>query len=63
MAVALKDYHQVVETLGVKIRKEEGFTGRLESERKQFAKKQSEELVYDMSEIDKVFDQMELQVV
>ncbi len=37
MTLLFKDYKQVIQTLGEKIKNEEGFTARLEAQRRQFA--------------------------
>ena len=52
-----------METLSAKVRKESGFTQKLEDERRQFAKEMSGRLVYDMREIDDVFNEMEINTV
>ena len=59
----LNDYHKAVETLGTKIRQESGFAQQLEDQRRRFAQEQSDQLRYDMTEIDKIFNDMETQVI
>ena len=63
MATQFQDYQQALQTLSAKIKQEAGFTEKLESQRKKFAKEQSEKIDYDMREIDDFFNQMELSVV
>lgn len=63
ITVEFRDYQQAMEALGQKVRKEAGFTQRLEDERRQFAKEMSGRLFYDMKDIEDVFNEMELQVV
>jgi predicted PurR-regulated permease PerM len=59
----IREYHEAVKSLKEKIDQEQGFTTRLEEERKRFAKEMSKDLTYDMTEIDAVFNQMETQVI
>jgi hypothetical protein len=37
MTIFFGDYKQAIETLGTKIKQEEGFTSKLEAQRRQFA--------------------------
>lgn len=63
MTQLFKDYNQVIQTLGEKIKNEEGFTARLEAQRRQFAQEESSSLAYDLKDIDDFFNQMELEVL
>lgn len=62
IAIALKDYHQAVKALDQKIQREAGFTARLEEDRRKFAEEMSKDLQYEISDLEDVFNVMELSV-
>ena len=49
--------------MGDKIKSESGFAQKLEDQRRRFAQEQSDQMKYDMSEIDQIFNEMETQVI